>query len=172
MGPTSRILPRKERWCEGGRDTARRQHRTGNAVPQISRPGVVVARWDPALLCSSRVYRHSWRGIGTWRVCTVRMQQLYQGRCALHALAAGAWSREGQGWCVLQLVEIQPGQYQLIGRDSTNPQSVRMAQSIPCCVPPYGRPPAACRAPSSSVTASSRGSATRAGACRRYCLTC
>ncbi len=54
-----------------------------------------------------------------------QVAQLYQGRCALHALAGGAWRRVGAGWCVLQLVQVQPGRYQLVGRDSTNAQSVR-----------------------------------------------
>ena len=61
------------------------------------------------------------------------MQQLYQGKCALHTLAGGAWVRAGVGWCVLQLVQTQPGQFQLIGRDSANPESVRMQLS---CVRP------------------------------------
>eukprot|EP01043_Picozoa_sp_COSAG02_P027430 COSAG02_NODE_1619_length_11636_cov_26.969836_4_plen_108_part_00 len=54
----------------------------------------------------------------------MQAQQLYQGRCALHALASGAWQRAGVGWCVLQLMQVQPGRYQLIGRDSANTQQV------------------------------------------------
>ena len=54
----------------------------------------------------------------------MQAQQLYQGRCALHALASGAWQRAGIGWCVLQLMQVQPGRYQLIGRDSANTQQV------------------------------------------------
>ena len=43
----------------------------------------------------------------------------------MHSLSDGAWTRSGASWCILQLVQIQPTQYQFIGRDSTDPHSVR-----------------------------------------------